>query len=311
MLQSLFYIFIFPGLLFLGTYGFLVEYVDRKLYARFQNRVGPPWFQPFADFVKLLGKEGIIPSQAEKGMFKILPAFTVASVSCVILYLPLWNLTALYSFKTDLVVVLYLLTIPTVTFFMAGWASTSLYATLGAVRTITQLFAYEVPLYMSLLGPALLADNWSISGIAAFYYEHPLLSLVNIPGFFVAIIAMQGKLERVPFDIPDAETEIVAGSFTEYSGRFLATFRMGLDIEMVVLVSLVAAVFIPFYMPSGFIPGILIYLVKTLFIVCILSLIRSLMARIRIEQMVNFCWKFLAPLAILQILTDIILKGIL
>jgi NADH-quinone oxidoreductase subunit H len=311
MLLSLFYIFIFPGFIFLGAYGLFIEYIDRKLYARFQNRVGPPWFQPLADFIKLIGKEGIIPSKADKGVFKILPAFAVASVSCVILYLPVWNITALFSFKSDLIVVLYLLTIPTLTFFMAGWSSASLYATLGAVRTITQLFAYEVPLFMALLGPALLADSWSVSEIAAFYYKNPLLSLVNIPGFIVAVIAMQGKLERVPFDIPDAETEIVAGFFTEYSGRFLAMFRLGIDIELVVLVSLVSAVFIPFFVTSDFFLGILVYLIKTLFLVFILSLIRSLMARIRIEQMINFCWKFLAPVAIAQILIDIILKGIL
>jgi len=311
MWLSLFYIFIFPGFLFLCIYSLFIEYVDRKLYARFQNRIGPPWFQPLADIIKLFGKEGIIPSKADKGVFKILPAFAVASVSCVILYLPVWDIKALFSFKTDLVVILYLLTIPTLTFFLAGWSSVSLYATLGAVRTITQLFAYEVPLFMALLGPALLADSWSVSEIAAFYYNNPLLSLVNIPGFIVAVVAMQGKLERVPFNIPDAETEIVAGFFTEYSGRFLAMFRLGLDIEMLVLVSLVAAVFLPFYVTSNFILGILVYLAKTLFLVFILSLISSLMARIRIEQMINFCWKFLAPVAILQILIDIILKGIL
>jgi len=311
MLQSLFYLFIFPGFIFLGAYGLIVEFVDRKLYARFQNRVGPPWFQPLADFIKLMGKEGIIPSNSDKGLFKVLPAFAIAAVSCVILYLPLWSISSLYSFKSDLVVVLYLLTIPTITFFIAGWASNSIYATMGAVRTITQLFAYEVPLFMALLGPALLAGSWSISEIVAFYCNNPIYSLFNIPGFVVAIIAMQGKLERVPFDIAEAETEIVAGPFTEYSGRFLAMFRMAIDIEMIVLVSLIAAIFIPFFTQSNLFLGILVYVVKTMIIVFILALIRSIMARIRIEQMVNFCWKFLAPVAILQILIDIIVKGVL
>jgi NADH-quinone oxidoreductase subunit H len=206
---------------------------------------------------------------------------------------------------------LYLLTIPTITFFIAGWVSTSLYSTLGAVRTITQLFAYEVPLFMALLGPALLAGSWSISEIAAFYYKNPLLSLCNIPGFIVAVIAMQGKLERVPFDIPEAETEIVAGSFTEYSGRHLALFRMAIDIEMIVLVSLIAAVFFPVYIPGSITLGLITYLLKTVILVFVLSLIRSLMARLRIEQMVKFCWKYLAPAAILQILIDLLVKGVL
>ena len=309
MLQSLFYILVFPGFLFLSTYGLVVEFIDRKLYAHFQNRIGPPWFQPLADFIKLISKEAIIPAKADKLFFVILPAFALASVSTVILYIPIWDLSAVYSFKSDIIVVLYLLTIPTITFFIAGWISTSLYATLGSIRTLTQLFAYEVPLLMALLGPALLAGSWSISEIAAFYTVNPLLALVNIPGFIVAIIAMQGKLERVPFDIPEAETEIVAGSFTEYSGRFLALFRMTIDIEMIVLISLIAAIFFPFWIPGSFILGIMMYLVKTLILVFILALIRALMARLRIEQMVNFCWKVLAPLAIFQILINLLAKG--
>jgi NADH-quinone oxidoreductase subunit H len=311
MLLSLFYIFIFPGFIFLSAYGLLFEYLDRKLYARFQNRIGPPWFQPLADFIKLIGKEAIVPAKADKGMFRILPAFALASVSTVILYVPLWSTNALFPFKSDLIVVLYLLTIPTITFFIAGWVSTSLYSTLGAVRTITQLFAYEVPLFMALLGPALLAGSWSISEIAVFYYTNPLLALLNIPGFLVAVIAMQGKLERVPFDIPEAETEIVAGSFTEYSGRYLALFRMAIDIEMVVLVSLIAAIFFPVYIPGNIALGIVTYLLKTAILIFILALIRSLMARLRIEQMVKFCWKYLAPAAILQILIDLLVKGVL
>jgi len=310
MLLSLFYILIFPGFIFLSAYGLIVEYLDRKLYARFQNRIGPPWFQPLADFIKLIGKEAIVPAKADKGMFRILPAFALASVSAVILYIPLWSTTALFPFKSDLIVVLYLLTIPTITFFIAGWVSTSLFSTLGAVRTITQLFAYEVPLFMALLGPALLAGSWSISEIAAFYYKNPLLSLYNIPGFIVAMIAIQGKLERVPFDIPEAETEIVAGSFTEYSGRHLALFRMAIDIEMIVLVSLIAAVFFPVYISGNITLGLVTYLLKTVILVFILALIRSLMARLRIEQMVKFCWQYLAPAAILQILIDLLVKGV-
>ena len=311
MLLSLFYILIFPGFIFLSTYGLIVEYLDRKLYARFQNRIGPPWFQPLADFIKLIGKEAIVPAKADKGMFRILPAFALASVSAVILYIPLWSTGALFPFKSDLIVVLYLLTIPTITFFIAGWVSASLYSTLGAVRTITQLFAYEVPLFMALLGPALLAGSWSISEIAAFYYNNPLLSLCNIPGFIVAVIAIQGKLERIPFDIPEAETEIVAGPFTEYSGRHLALFRMAIDIEMIVLVSLIAAIFFPVYISGNITLGLVMYLLKTVILIFILALVRSLMARLRIEQMVKFCWKYLAPAAILQILIDLLVKGVL
>ena len=303
-------ILVFPGFLFLIIYSLLLEFVDRKLYARFQNRVGPPWYQPLADYIKLFSKETIIPSDADKGMFKLLPVFAFASAAAAFIYIPICTTSSVYPFKGDLIVVLYFLTIPTITFALAGWDSKSLYSALGSVRTLTQVFAYEVPLFMALLAPAMLADNWSVSGIAAYFNSHPLYSFLNIPGFIVAIIAAQGKLERAPFDTPGAETEIVAGTFTEYSGRLLALFRMTLDVEMVVIVSLLSAIFIP-YAAANPVIGFIVYILKTLFIAFILAAIRALMARLRIEQMVDFCWRYLAPIALLQILIDLIVEGVL
>jgi len=307
---SIFYLLVFPGLIFLGAYGLVVEFADRKIYARLQNRKGPPWFQPFADFVKLVSKETIIPREADRRMFKALPVFALAAVSTVILYTPIWSTGALFSFEGDMIVILYLLTIPTLTFFLGGWHSSSLFSTLGSVRALTQLFAYEVPLFMALLGPAILAGSWSVSGVAAYYAANPAMALVNIPGFAAALIATQGKLERVPFDIPDAETEIVAGPFTEYGGRLLALFRMSLDIEMVVVAALLSAVFIPLFSGSALL-GMLFFVAKTLFVVFLLAAMRAAMARLRIEQMVSFCWKFLTPLALAQVLIDVLLKGLI
>jgi NADH-quinone oxidoreductase subunit H len=163
---------------------------------------------------------------------------------------------------------------------------------------------------MALLAPALLAGTWSISEISAFYHANPIYLIANIPGFIIAIIAIQGKLERVPFDMPEAETEIVAGTFTEYSGRLLAIFRMAIDVEMIVVSALLAAVFLPLYITDNALIGFALYVAKTLFIVFILSAIRSTMARLRIEQMVNFCWKILTPMAILQIVIDLVIKGV-
>jgi NADH-quinone oxidoreductase subunit H len=125
----------------------------------------------------------------------------------------------------------------------------------------------------------------------------------------VALVALLGKLERVPFDIPEAETEIVAGSFTEYSGRLLAYFRMAIDIEVVVGASLLAAVFLPFGMGLPPLAGFLLYLLKIFFIIALLVLCRTVFARLRIDQMINFCWKYVAPIAFLQILINLLLKG--
>ena len=308
--MALFNILVFPGFIFLSVYSLIIEFIDRKLYAKFQNRVGPHWYQPLADILKLLGKESVIPDEADKRMFNFIPIFALAAASTAFLYVPIWSTKSLLPFSGDVIVVMYLLTIPTLTFFLAGWYSNSVFATIGAVRVLTQLFAYEVPLLMAILAPALLAGTWSFSGIAAFYCKNPSYSLFNIIGFVVAIIAIQGKLERTPFDIPEAETEIVAGPFVEYSGKRLAIFRMAIDVEMVVVSSIIAAVYIPFFMNSNPFIGFIIYIAKTLFVVLLLAAVRSVFARLRLEQMVDFCWIYLAPLAILQILIDIVAKGV-
>ena len=311
MALSLFKILIFPGFLFLSLMALTFEYVDRKLCARMQNRIGPPWYQPTADFIKLISKETVIPQEADSGIFRAIPMFALASTASAFLYIPIWGQQSMLPFDCDLLVVLYFLTVPTITFFLAGWFSSSLYAEIGSIRAMTQLFAYEVPMYMSLLGPALLANTWSISGITAFYHANPLLTLLNLPGFVVAIIAAQGKLERAPFDIPDAETEIVGGTFTEYSGRYLAIFRMAVDCEMVVLAALISAVFFPALLPASPVLGFLVFIVKVFVVVFILALMKIAFARFRIDQMISFCWKTLAPISILQIVIDIVAKGVL
>jgi NADH-quinone oxidoreductase subunit H len=308
--HSLFSILVFPGLLFLLVFGIFAEWVDRKLYARFQNRMGPPWFQPLADVLKLFGKECIVPEEVEAKMFKLLPLVALTATVTAFLYVPMWGTNALFSFSGDVIVVLYLLTIPTLTFFLAGWYSLCPFSLLGATRCLTQLFAYEVPLFVSILSSALLADTWSLSGIAAFYAGHPGYWLFNLIGFGIGLFSLLGKLEKAPLDIPEAETEIVAGTFTEYSGNLFAFFRLAINVETIVGASLLAAVFLPFGLSLGPVLGFVLYLLKVLLIVALLALAHAILARIRIDQMINLCWKYVAPLGFLQLLINIILKGV-
>ena len=124
------------------------------------------------------------------------------------------------------------------------------------------------------------------------------------------MISLLGKLEKVPFDIPEAETEIVAGTFTEYSGKLLGLFRLGIDIEAIVGASLMAAVFLPFGLALPPALGFILFIIKVMSIICALSILRTIFARLRIDQMVVFCWKYLAPLAFIQLFIDLLLKGI-
>jgi NADH-quinone oxidoreductase subunit H len=309
--MPVFYILVFPGFLFLLGFALAGEWLDRKLYARMQNRVGPPWFQPLADIIKLSAKEDTIPEGADRTVFKLMPVVALTSTVVAVLYIPLWSTVALSAFTGDLIVVLYLLTIPTLTFFLGGWFSRSLYSLIGAARALSQLFAYEIPLLLAMLAPAMLAGSWSISEIAAFYAERWWLTPVNLIGFVVAMVALLGKLERVPFDIPEAETEIVAGSFTEYGGRFLGLFRLCVDVEMIVGTSLVAAIFLPFGLGLDPWLGFIIYLIKVEGLILLISFMRTIMARLRIDQMIDFCWKYMAPIAFLQLVVNLLLKGVI
>jgi NADH-quinone oxidoreductase subunit H len=318
-LKTALYLFIYPGLLFLFVYSTFCEWVDRKVYARLQNRMGPLYtgrggiLQPVADFLKLMAKEDITPANAESRMFTALPIVILAVVCTAALYLPTWHYSVtgvtFTSFPGDLIVLVFLLTIPTLIFFLAGWYSTSFFSVIGGIRVITMLFGYEVPLLLSVLSPAILANSWKLADIALFYQQQPVLLLVNVIGFVVALISLQAKLERVPFDLPHAETEIVGGTFTEYSGRKLAFFRLAIDIEMVVGSGLIATVFLGGF-PGGVGLGFVLFVLKTLLVVILLSAIRALFARIRIDQLIGFAWRYLAPLAVVQLLIVILIKGL-
>ncbi len=317
-LNTILYLVVFPGLLFLFVYSTFIEWFDRKVYARLQNRMGPTHtgksglLQPIADFVKLMAKEDIVPDKADKKLFTALPVVGLAVVITAGLLLPVWNIDLAaagpVSFPGDLIIILYLLSLPTLILFLAGWSSTNAFSIIGGTRVLTMLFGYEVPLFLAVLSPAVLAGSWRMAEIAAFYRAHPLLMLVNLIGFGVALVAIQAKLERTPFDIPHAETEIVGGTFTEYSGKKLAFFRLMADIEMVVAAGLLATVFL-----GGFGGGVLSafaqFIVKTMLIVFLLAVLRAVTGRVRVDQVVSFAWKWLAPLAVLQLLIVILIKG--
>lgn len=294
-------ILIFPAGLSLMVVGMLYEWVDRKLVARFQNRIGPRWFQPFADMLKLFGKEQITPSSANAFLFFALPVAALAGALTAALYVPLMGLTPSHSFPGDLIVTLYLLSLLTMCIGLAGWNTSSRFSLIGATRALTQLFAYEAPFLLALLGPALAAGSWQISSINSYAQSHWIV-LSQPVGFIVALIGLMGKLELPPFDAPEAETEIVAGALTEYSGRGLAIFKIGKSVELIVGITLVSA----FYL--GGLAGPLDFLVKTLGVLVLMVVLQTLLTRLRIDQTVGMWWRAGAILALLQILALIVLK---
>ncbi len=284
---------VFPGGLFLLAGGLAYEWVDRKLLALFQNRIGPRWFQPLADTVKLLAKEEIIPEKANKLLFTGLPLVALAGALTAALYVPMAGLNPSYSFPGDLVVTLYLLSLLTLCMGLAGTNTLDRFSMIGATRTLTQVFSYEAPFLLALLIPAFTAGSWQIGEISTYARTH-WLALLQPVGFFVALIGLMGKLELAPFDAPEAHTEIAAGALTEYSGRGLAFFHLAKAVELVVGLTLVAAIYL------GGISNPLWFLVKTLALLLALVGIQALFTRLRIDQTVGLWWRYGAILVLLQ-----------
>jgi len=173
---------------------------------------------------------------------------------------------------------------------------------IGATRALTQLFAYEAPFLLAMLGPALVAGSWQINLINSYTQNHWLI-LTQPVGFIVALIGLMGKLELPPFDAPEAETEIVAGALTEYSGRGLALFKIGKSVELIVGLSLVSS----FYL--GGLNGIPSFLIKSLVLLLVMSMLQVLLTRLRIDQTVGLWWRFGAILVLIQFLIMTIWKG--
>lgn len=293
---------IFPGGLFLLASGLVYEWVDRKLVARYQNRIGPRWFQPLADIVKLLAKEEITPHGVDPILFRFLPVIGLTAALTAALYVPMAGLSPAYSFRGDLVVVLYLLSVLTLCLGLAGANTLDRFSLVGATRTLTQLFSYEAPFLLTLLQPAIVAGTWQIGEINAYAGSHLWMIVTQPIGFVVALVGLMGKLELPPFDAPEAETEIVSGALTEYSGRGLALFRISKNVELVIGLTLISA----FYL--GGLGNPLSFLLKTLALLLVMAGLQSLFARLRIDQTVGMWWRVGTLLALLQLLVLILMK---
>jgi NADH-quinone oxidoreductase subunit H len=290
---SIIFLWLFPSGIFLLLVGLFYQWFDRKLLAMLQNRMGPRWFQPLADTIKLLSKEEIIPNGVNPYLFIGLPLVALAGALTAALYVPIAGLAPTYGFPGDLIVVLYLLSLLTLCTGLAGTNTLDRFSMIGATRALTQLFSYEAPFLLALLGPALVAGSWQVGTIASYAQNHWLI-LTQPLGFIVALVGLMGKLEMPPFDAPEAHTEIVAGALTEYSGRGLAIFNLGRAVELVVGLTLVSA----FYL--GGVSNPLWFLGKTFALLFIMVGLQALLTRLRIDQTVGLWWRYGTLLVLVQ-----------
>jgi len=299
-LELFFYLLVFPGFLFTAILGLTIGWVDRKVSARFQYRVGPPFLQNFNDFFKLLGKETIIVKDGVHSMFVVAPFISFAMLVLVSAIVG----TSLFfdiSFGGDLIVIMYLLMIFSVMVVLGGSASGNVYSSLGAGREIKLLLADELAFILVLLVPIIKSGyQLDLGNILAAQADGMFInSASGIIAFIIGLLCIQAKMTLPPFHIPEAETELVEGPFMEYSGPPLGFWKLNHFMMYVVFPFLLVLLFWGGFNFNGI--EILWSILKYLLIVVLMIIIKNTNPRIRIDTALKFFWKYATPLTLIAI----------
>ena len=279
-------------------------YYERRLLALFQVRLGPnrtgPFglFQPLADAVKVLLKEDIIPAKSDKLVFWLAPLVAFVPVLMIFTVVPFQNGALLADLNIGILYVIAVSSVVAVGIFMAGWSSSNKYSLLGAMRDVAQLISYEIPLALSILGVVLLAGTLSMNGIVE--AQHVPFILLQPLGFLIFFAAALAEINRCPFDLLEADQEIVAGFNIEYSGMKFAMFFLTEYCEALVLSAVATTLFLSGWKGPGLAP-VLWFIIKVFAVFSLIIWVRSTIPRLRIDQVMGFAWKFLMPLALINL----------
>lgn len=296
--------------LFLVTY---LIYFERKFIGWMQYRVGPNRVGPLgllqsvADVAKLLLKEDIIPKRADKDLFVLAPALTYFPSFAVLAVIPYTESLYFADLNAGVLYYIALSGLSIIGIVIAGWASNNSYSLLGAMRSGAQMISYEIPLVMSILGTVLITGSMNIRTIVieqdGWFWNWNIFP--QFIGFIVFLVAAVAELNRTPFDLPEAENELVAGYHVEYSGFRFAFFMLSEYTYMIAMSGLATAIFLGgWHAPAPFlefIPGLVWFMAKWAFCVFFLFWLRATMPRVRIDQLMTFGWKYLLPLSLVNI----------
>ncbi len=290
---------------------------ERKVSARFQNRTGPmrvgPWgtLQTLADGVKLLFKEDYIPPQGDKFLFRLAPYVMFACSFAVFAAIPFGQNILVSDFNIGIFYIMAISSVVVMGVIMAGWSSNSKWSLLGALRSAAQIVSYEIPLGLSILTVVMLVESLSMSEIVASQSNGVFSWLIfrtpfTFIAFFIFFISAIAEVNRTPFDLAEAESEIVAGFHTEYSGMRFALFFIAEYANMFAVSAIAVTLFLggwegalPGYDILGGFPG---FVIKTLALVFLMMWLRWTLPRLRVDQLMNLCWKYFIPIAFFNIL---------
>ncbi|HLP74807.1 MAG TPA: NADH-quinone oxidoreductase subunit NuoH [Bacteroidales bacterium] len=302
------YIFIVLGVLLIPlTVAAGLIWVERRLLALFQDRYGPnrvgPFgiFQVLADVVKIFTKEDWIPPFADKGVFVLAPAIVMITIMLTFAIIPFTG--GFFVLDTNIALLFFLgnSSLGVYSVVLGGWASNNKYSLIGSMRASAQMLTYEVFMGLSLVGVVMMSDSFSFRQIVEaqrnMWYVVP-----QFVGFAVFFIAALAETHRTPFDLPEAEGELVAGYHSEYSGMKFGMFFVGEYLAVFLNSAIIVTLFFGGWLGPAFLPPVFWFAVKTAFFICLFILIRASLPRPRYDQLMEVGWKILLPLVLLNIL---------
>ncbi len=303
---------------FIALSAMFLIWLERKISAKIQNRLGPMMtgphgaFQSVADTVKLLLKENIMPTGADTTIWWLAPFFVTVPAVVAFLCMPFGSHFIVHDLNVGILFICSITSISVIGVFMAGWGSNNKYSLLGGMRSAAQIVSYEVPLLLSVLVVIMESGTLSMQGIVraqelGWFFLKPNVFIA----FVIYLISATAETNRVPFDIPEAESELVAGYHTEYSGMKFAMFFVAEYTNLFIVSAVAATLFLGGWL-GPFRPSMFWFLLKAYTIIAFLMWIRWTLPRVRMDQMMGFAWKFLVPVSLVNVLVTgwlLVVKG--
>ena len=300
-------------MIYLTVNAMMLIWLERKLAARIQRRLGPTEHGPFgllqslADMGKLISKELLTPDHVHKPLYLLAPVLVFMPVIALCSLFPISSSWVFHDFNVALVLLLAVGSINLVGIFIAGWGSNNKYALLGAVRSVAQNIAYEIPLILSVIPVVMMAGSLSLYQITQAQASYPFL-LVQPLAALIFLIAATAETNRAPFDIPEAESELIAGFHTEYSGMRFALFFFAEYSNMIIICALATVLFLGGWR-GPFLPGFVWFFIKVYALIVLMMWFRWTFPRLRFDQLMTFAWIVLVPLSIVNLLlTSVAMK---